>query len=204
MTQEPAVLRPGPSMIGVTLGGLVGTALSVSLTYAAPLWGATAVDLLRTCGGVFTSNAAAALGVGFILVVAFGVIVWPSAIFLAWPYLPGTPLSMGGAVQKGIVSGIVAWAIFGIALWLGTALNGAMPGTTGAFAIRAGAAGAFSFLVGAVLYGVAVTVVAAMESAISPLDTLGWSTFYHAAATTRDFGAHRSTPEWIPEHARHD
>jgi hypothetical protein len=192
MVQRPAVLELGPSLVGMVLGGLVGTALFVSFMYAAPVAGVASIDVLRTIGGVFTSGAAVALAVGFVIASLFGMIVWPSGIMLAWTHLPGGHVSMVGAIVKGITSGVLLWILFGMALGIGHALNrlggGALPG---AFALNLGMSSAAWLLAGSLLYGLAVAVVGGMENSISPIDVLGWKDFHHAASGMREFGAHR-------------
>jgi hypothetical protein len=193
---KPEALTPSPSIVGVTLGGLVATVGVLALLYALPVAGIDTIDVPHTLGGALTSHVRAAFAAGTAIFFIAGILVWPSAMLVAWAILPGANVGFTGAAMKGTVTGVAVWIVssvtLGIAASLGRANN---PYAPGAFALNLGAAAAVSLFVACVLYGVAIALVAAMEAGVATSELLGWSDYYHAAGAPRVLGEHRSSTD---------
>lgn len=182
---RPRVLVPVPSVLMAAIGGVVATVLFAAIGVSA--------DMLRTLGGIFTSDGTIALCVGFVIVLGTGIFVAPAAMVAAWSALPGDEIGIGGALMKGAMCGVAVWLLSGIAFGIAAALN-RVPDVhpPGLFAARAGFGAAAALFIGSIVYGIAVAAIAAMERALSPIDALGWKHFYHAAVGPKYHDEHRS------------
>jgi hypothetical protein len=201
MIIRPVVLTPTPSVVQMALAGLVGTILLTALGYLAPVAGFPFIDLPHLVGGVLTAHPTAAFWLGYTIAFLMAAGVLPLVLFAAWSLLPGSKVTMGGTLLKGVVLGLGAWGLAGLLLPLLAALN-QLPGVAnpGLFAMNTGLMGMAGLLGPALLYGVSVALVAGMEQGISSLDSVGWDGFSHAAAGVKDLDLHRSgdVPEPAP------
>jgi hypothetical protein len=193
MIIRPVVLTPSPSVVQVSLGGLVGTILLAALGHLVPLAGLPFIDLPHLAGGVLTAHPTAAFWIGYGLAFLLAAVVLPLLLFAAWSLLPGSKVAMGGLLVKGIALGLAAWAMTGLLLPGLVAMN-QLPGIAdpGLFAVNTGLLGMAGLLVLMLIYGISVALVAGMEQGISSLDSFGWEGFNHAAAGVKDLGSHRS------------
>ena len=201
---RPIVLTPSPSPIVVVLGGIVATIVLTSWLFAGPAFGVRLVDVPRAFGGVVTSNPRLALAVGFIVLFVGGSLVFSLSILMVWSLMPGSETGVGGAFVKGVLWGVLVWLITGAALGAAGAVNrtdrAALPGL---YALNTGMGGAAWLLIGCLAYGIALTLVAAVEHGITALDTLGWPGYYHAATGPTWVGEHRSLDVPQPAEREH-
>lgn len=174
---EPTTLEQRPAHTITILGGLVATVLISALLYVAPAFGLPLIDLPLLVGGIFTGNAAVALWIGYVIFFVGGVFVATSLLATVWPDLPGTGLGFGVAAFKGLLWGLILWILSGLILPVLGLFNRLPPGelsAPGVFALGLGISGALALLLGHLVYGVVVAVVAAMGQGISPIQVLGW------------------------------
>ena len=172
---KPGTLVARPSPFLAILGGAVGMLLLNSLLHLAPVLGLPFVDLPRLIGGIFSANSEVAFWLGFWLFFLGGVFVLPPLFVWAWPSLPGPERGFIGALVKGVLWGLILWAVTGLLLPLFGLLNQlddlANPGF---FALGTGWLGTLSLLLGFVAYGVTMALIAEMGLGTEPIDTLGW------------------------------
>lgn len=176
---RPVALNPHPSALLATLGGAVGTVLLTALLFLSPALGVPFVDVPRLVGGVFTSDPAAAFWLGYAIFFLGGWLVFPVGLAMAWPLLPGgAEVTFPHALVKGLLLGAAFWTLSGLLLPLLGALS-RLDGMAnpGFFALGEGIPAAAVVLLGHLLYGVAVAVVAAMSRGMAPIDLLGWSEY---------------------------
>jgi hypothetical protein len=167
------VLVPAPSILSACIGGIVGTVLFLAAVAVMPLLGTPNLNPAVAIGSLLTSNAAAAVGIGMVILIIGGSLVVPALLIAMWSALPGSNVRFRGAVMKGLACGAAIWILDLVV-------------------IRPGLDAAAILLIGSILYGVAVALIAAMEQALSPLDTLGWRHHYHAAVGGKYLNQHRS------------
>jgi hypothetical protein len=168
------VLLPAPSLLSAFIGGLVGTELFIAVPAGAAAWSGLGVNAAAALGSMFVSNGRAALAIGLLILVVGGTCVMPALLVALWSVLPGDPIGFGGALMKGVACGAAVWIVYVLAI------GGAGMGI------------AAVLLIASMLYGVAVAVIAAMERAVSPLDTLGWRHHYHGSVGGKYLNQHRS------------
>jgi hypothetical protein len=169
-------MNPRPSLVLATLGGAVATVLLSALLFLSPAFGFPFVDFPRLAGGVFVADAAAAFWLGYAIFFLGGWLVFPLLFTLAWPMLPGgREVGLRNGLVKGLAWGAILWVLSGLALpvlgWLNQA--GSI-GNPGFFALGAGLLATAGVLLGHLVYGAALGVIAVMGRGISPIDTLGW------------------------------
>lgn len=173
---KPATLNPHPSAVLATLGGAAGTVLLMALLFLSPALGIPFVDVPRLVGGIFTPDPAAAFWLGSAVFFLGGWLVFPVGFAMAWPLLPGgSEVTLPHALVKGLLLGGVLWVLSGLLLpalgWFSQLSNLENPGF---FALGEGVLAAAGVLLGHLLYGVAVALVAAMSRGMAPIDLLGW------------------------------
>lgn len=180
---RPKIMQPQAAFLMAVLGGATATILMTALLYLAPVVGLPLLDMPRLIGGLFSADGAVALGLGYVLFFLGGALVMPLFLAYFWPSLPGEGIGFLGAAVKGLIFGLIAFALSGLMLWLLGVLN-RLEGlaSPGPFALSLGLGGLLVLLVVHLLYGLAVALVAAVPQGISPIDTLGW-TGYRQAAT---------------------
>lgn len=156
--------------------------LSASI-FLAPVFGLPFIDIPHLLGGIFTPHTEIALWLGFWLYFLIGVFVFAPLLRFFWADLPGNAVSFGGALAKGLIWGIILGVVSGLLLPLLALLN-RLPAETvanpGFFALNFGALAAVGLLIGHLLYGVALALVANMGQDIDPLEVLGWPGYSHA------------------------
>jgi hypothetical protein len=174
---RPMVLNPRPGVVLTLLGGWVGTILLNASMFAAPVFGLPFIDIPHLLGGIFFDSPPVAFWVGFWLNFITGMIVWPSMLAVAWPLLPGWDIGVLGSAIKGLALSIGLWVLSGmllpIAEWLNR-LDPALVHPPGFFGLNLGLAGAGALLLGHLLYGLSVALVAGMGEGIFVLETVGW------------------------------
>jgi hypothetical protein len=174
--KRPAALVKRPSVLMLTLGGAVATLLLSSFIFLAPVFGFPFIDFPRLVGGIFTEDPVAAAWLGFWLFFLTGWVVFPVPLSIAWTLLPGDHVGLSGALLKGVLWGLVLWALSGVLLplfgWLNQLTDQGLE-NPGFFALEAGVLGALGILLGHLAYGVALALVASMGHGISPLELLG-------------------------------
>jgi hypothetical protein len=173
---RPAALNPNPSALLATLGGAAGTVLLIALLFLSPALGIPFVDVPRLVGGVFTPDPAAALWLGSAVFFLGGWLVFPVGFAMAWPLLPGgAEVTFPHALVKGLLLGAILAVVSGLLLpvlgWINQLEALENPGF---FALGEGVLAAAGVLLGHLLYGVAVALVAAMSRGMAPIDLLGW------------------------------
>lgn len=171
---RPLTLNVRASPLLLLIGGAVATVLLLSLLHLAPVLGVPFIDFPRLVGGVFTSRADVAFGIGAALMVFVGMLVLPPLLLVAWGMLPGESPGLGGALLRGAVWGVILWAAAGLLAPVLGYLN-RVPGidSPGLLMRHAGVLGAAGVLAGHVVYGVALTLVAEVSRGVMPTETLG-------------------------------
>jgi hypothetical protein len=172
------------------LGGMIATLLLSALLFVAPALGFPApeqavgspfLDIPHVVGGVFTSNPAAASWIGFWLFFVGGAFVFAPLLGPVWRLLPGKDVGFTGAVVKGLLWGLALWVLSGLLLALFAALNRLSPASVAHprfFAAAQGILGAAGLLIGHLVYGVSVALVAAMPQGITLIETIGWEGYH--------------------------
>jgi hypothetical protein len=180
---KPDTLNPHPSVELTLLGGLVASLLLSALLYVAPALDFPFINMPHLIGGIFTSSADVAFWLGFWIYFLLGVFLFAPLLRQIWGKVPGDAVSLGGALLKGTMWGIVLWILAGLLLPLFGLLN-RLPGdafeSPGFFALNLGWEAAILLLVIHLLYGVALALVANMGRDISPFDTIGWPGYRYA------------------------
>ena len=174
--RRPAAGVPRPSLVLATLGGAVGVLLLSALLFLAPALGFPFLDLPHLMGGIFTESAGAAFWLGFALFFLGGWLIAPLLFLLLWPMLPGgAEVNLGNGLLKGVIWGVLLWVVSGLLLpvlgWINQLAGLENPGF---FALGAGVLAALALLLGHLLYGAVLGLVAVMARGIAPIDTLGW------------------------------
>lgn len=172
----PKILQPRPPRLLMVLGGVTGSLLAVALVRLAPALGIPMIDLPLLAGRVFTSHAGPAFWVGHAIFVLAGAVVLPIVVADLWTLLPGHPVSLRGALLKGVSAGIVLWIVTGILLPPAARLA-SLADRPGFFAVELGVPAAVGLLLVHVAYGIAMTLVGGMSGGTRPMDTLGWTGF---------------------------
>src|SRR4051812_28568239 len=85
---RPTVINARPGIIIPIIGGFAGTLLLTAGMYLAPIIGLPFIDVPHIMGGIFTSNATAALWIGFWLHFLNGALIFPILFGLFWPIIP--------------------------------------------------------------------------------------------------------------------
>lgn len=150
------ILQGRPSMILATLGGAAGV-----------LFFAAALALTAHGRGAAAADAAAVPWAAVIVGLLLGWLVLPGLLVTGWKKLPGDPESAGGALAKGVVFGLVAWAAAGVLLPL-------LGAAVGWFGAGRGLAGVLALMVAGLGYGVITAAVASMGRGMAPLEAMGW------------------------------
>jgi hypothetical protein len=197
---RPTVLNPRPGLVLPLLGGWVGALLLSAGIFLAPAFGLPFIDIPHLMGGIFSHSPAVAFWLGFWLNFAAGMFVFPSLLAVTWPKVPGSGVGVLGAAVKGLSFGAGLWVLSGVLLPVAGWLNRLGPGVVqspGFFAIHTGWLGALAVLGGHLVYGLSVTLIAAMGEGIFPVETLGWPG--HRRAETPPAGQLYPDPQ-LPEH----
>ena len=177
---KPSVMQPRPSLLLLLVGGATATTLITALLYLAPAFGLPLVDLPLLVGGIFSEDLDVALGIGYAIFFLSGTFVMPFIFGLAWPRLPGDPVTFPGAALKGILFGAGFFILSGITIWVLGWLN-QIEGlaVSGPFALNLGVTAALILLFGHLVYGLAAALTGAMGRNISPIDVVGWDGYQH-------------------------
>jgi hypothetical protein len=192
--KRPAALSIHFSLLLLTLGGAVATLLLSALLFLAPVLGFPFVDFPHLVGGIFTGNPELAFWIGFAVFFLTGWLVFAPLMSLAWLLLPGDSTSFVGALVHGASWGFVLWVASGFLIPLFGALN-RIEGleNPGFFALGQGVAAALGVLLGHLVYGVTLSLIAGMGRGISPLESLGWMGYraggWSRAESSTTFGA---------------
>jgi hypothetical protein len=163
----------------------VATILLSALLFLAPAFGFPHIDLPRLAGGVLAEDPTTAFWLGYWLFVFFGgMFVFAPLLAVLWTTLPGPNEGFRGALVKGLLWGLILWVGSGLLLPVFGALNRLADEelkNPGFFALGLGVLGALELLLGHLIYGIAVALVAAMGQGISPMETLGWMWTSHGS-----------------------
>lgn len=174
---EPNTVVSRPANVLVLLGGLVATLLLSAVLYVAPALGLAFVDLPALIGGIFTGGPEVAFWLGYALFFVGGVFIIAPILIFVWRVLPGASVGFVGALIKGVLWGLILWAVTGLLLPVLGAINRLGPQeltNPGFFAAAEGAAGVAVLLIGMPAYGLALSLIAAMGQGIHPIRTVGW------------------------------
>jgi hypothetical protein len=180
---KPVTLNPHPSVELTLLGGVVASLLLSALLYIAPALGFPFINAPHLIGGIFTTNMNIAHWLGFWIYFLLGVFLFAPLLRQLWSKIPGDTVSMGGALLKGIVWGLLLWIMASLLLPLLSILNRLPDGvieSPGFFALNLGMDAAIVLMVVHLLYAVALALVANMGRDISPFDTIGWPGYEYA------------------------
>lgn len=170
-----SMLYEKPPMSVAMVGGATGALLAAALLHLGWAAGVAAPDLPRLAGGVFTGDGTTAYWLGVALLFVIGWLVLPPILSLVWGALPGAPLTLGGTFLKGLLFGLLLWALTGLLLPLLEAASALpSPPRAGWFGLDGGLAAAAALLAVPLAYALATALVGGFTRGISPIQALGW------------------------------
>lgn len=171
---RPSLTADKPAVPVATLGGAVGAILATSILFLLPAAGFPDPRLASLVGGLVSGREGTAVWIGFSILFVVAWLALPIVLTWIWRSLPGHPVRFRGAVLRGVLFGLLVWAVGGLLLPLLGVLTRVPVEAPGFFALGTGGLGALAFLAACLAYGLVTAIVANLGGGFRPLDALGW------------------------------